>query len=353
MKLFQIHRVSSSRPLVALLLAACSLLTGCKRNYNDAHKLPSTTDSHMTQMNQINPLTDMSTGHAYNSPFHPGRGSLPGSDSSQDTADYYTTEDGHKIQKTYYTVYADIYWKLNWIRLQLVEGRIPSELPQRLSKLRKELVEMSANIAHDGNYTVADEALSHLEKGAQHLVVIDTLRDAGATVFAAPWSSGSIAMQGYIDAGSFGFGGKSIANSPLASTRRSSDDDDSGDVRRTYTQVSVSAPLTPMQRRAISTALAYADQYHTPPEVLMKQEWNEAVTLINKLRDQLWLMNQPQNSDNGSIVNVQPDKSPSASFSEGGRFSTSYSKSGTDLPIGSAPAGDPFSVPSATSSRRR
>ena len=203
---------------------------------------------------------------------------------------------------------------------------------------------MSANLAHDGNYAAANEAIIHLQKGAQHLMVADTLRDSGATIFAAPWSSGSISMQQYIDAGSFGFGGKSIANSPVAVARRSSDDEDSGDVRRAYTQIAVTAPLTARQQRAMTLAVAYAERYHAAPESKMKEEWNKSVFLINKLRDQLWLMNQPQNKDNGQIVTIQPDKSPSTSFSDSDRFGTSYSQGGTDLPIGSAPVGDPFTI---------
>src|SRR5690348_6617583 len=72
LKQFQISYLTLSRTFAALLLSAFCLLTGCKRDYGAAHKLPSTTDSHMTQMNQINPLTDLATGRTYNSALNSG-----------------------------------------------------------------------------------------------------------------------------------------------------------------------------------------------------------------------------------------------------------------------------------------
>ena len=97
----------------------------------------------------------------------------------------------------------------------------------------------------------------------------------------------------------------------------------------------VTNPLNTAQRDALRVALRYADQYHAPPLEKMRSEWKLAIEETNKLRDQLWLANRPQNSDgNSSHVNMVPGQIGPDTDKGAGSFSrtTLYDRNGTDLP---------------------
>jgi hypothetical protein len=257
-----------------------------------------------------------------------------------------TTEGGRVLHLNYYDGYAHIYWRLNWMRKAILNGSIPSDFARSVALTRRQLEELTHTIQRDGNYTVADRALTHLENGVNHLRADQALQQTSASIYAAPWVSGRETMQIYIDQGRLGFGGKPLGQSSFTPHRHHDSEDD---VHHTTLATGLPTPtlsLSSAQRRAVSIALEYAEKYHASPQEKMRSEWKQAIEQINKLRDQLWLMNRRENSD-GDATDVNPmvgqttlesDHSP-GSFSR----STLYDQNGTDLPpiYGTEPA-DPF-----------
>ena len=310
-----------------------ALLTGCHRQFVDRTKLQSTVETHRMAFNDIDRLR-ISTGSA---------GTVAPS-GVEPIAESYTDPTGHKVPKTYYIIYCDIYWRLNWFRQELKKGDVPEDFTTKLANVRKELIEATAGLSHDGNYRVADEALTHLEIGWKHYQAAEDLVAAGAQCSSAPWSAGALAMQQFIESGGLGFGMKSLANAPQSPT----DPNAAGALSASdpgYAAGNVER-LTPKQKRAIDVAVQYAGEFHGPPEECARVEWSTAVEKINKLRDQLWMMNKGPNRDSGSIVDIRPN--PGASGLSGERVVNTYIKNGTDLPGSSAPVGDPFRSPIPT-----
>jgi hypothetical protein len=321
----QSHRL---RTLV-LVLPTLVLAAGCHKEYNDPTKLQSTAASHQASFNEVESLK------------LPGS-SLPDAGPSIGDADpdYYVDENGHRVPKSYYIIYCDIYWRLNWIRQQLRHGIVPERLGDKIENVRKELTQATAGIAHDGNYRVAHEALTFLESGWNHYEAEQALADGGVQSLSAPWSSGAVAMRTFIDAGGFGFGVKPVGAASIPAPGASDDP---------LTQAAAGTPvgadtanLTPRQERAIEVAVRYAGEYHRSPRDCAQDEWSRAVERINKLRDQLWMMNKANSKDNGTAVDVRPSSDIGSAAGDFHRTGNAYTKNGTDLPGTSAPTSDPF-----------
>ncbi len=177
---------------------------------------------------------------------------------------------------------ADVYWKLNWLRKQLVDGKVPLNLAEALGKTRKALTLVTRR---DENYHTAEQAIQALEEGAQHLRADQTLRDAHVSRYGVPWGAGREAVQNYLERS--GLAGP--AGSSLTPARRPSHDDDSDDATASRAHALVETPptLTAVQQTALTTALTYEEQYHASPEQMMRRAWRQALTLTNALRDAL------------------------------------------------------------------
>lgn len=275
---------------VLAMCAALCLLSGCHRRGDDPTKLRRAYDLHKTNFNQIQQLHNPTERALAQSVGTSGQ-----SDPSLGSGQGYLDGFGHRVPRQYYTIYCDIYWKLNWIRGELRKGHVPRDLEDKLDKVSREASDATIGMRRDGNYTACVEALKHLKKGLEHYRARCVLDAAGAQVGSAPWGSGSIAMQEYIDAGSMGFGEKrrieSAASDPTLSGAE---------------PITAPAPeLTLLQRRAVRIAMDYAEGPHISPQIAERDEWRKAIEQINKLRDQLWQMNKANNRDAGTYIDLQ------------------------------------------------
>lgn len=183
-----------------------------------------------------------------------------------------------------YTDKADIYWKLNWIRRELVAGRIPRVLEEAIPKLREQL----RNTREDGNRDLAEEAVDHLEKGLKHYMAKQALQQGGVSNVLVPFSMGRDGVERFIADNGLGFGGKSMKMS-----QRGEDDD----LTRPTADTDSDASLTAAQQKAITLLLDYAETYHASPEQMMQKEWKLAIEKTNELRNNLALKNRKENRD--------------------------------------------------------
>jgi hypothetical protein len=342
--------LSRSALLLGLLLG---LLPGCRRENGSAQvqpiegKVEYLNVDPLKDPNRFDAVTDVTTGQKL-APVSPGP--LPVSSVSSvvnpDPGGIgQTSADGHTLHLNYYSGYAHVYWRLNWIRKTIIKGSLPHDFARSISITRRELEDLTRTISRDGNYTVADRALTHLESGLEHLRADQALQEASAAYLSAPWS-GRLVMQNYIDQGGMGFGGRPLGMDVSRNPRHYDSDSDTYTTRPVTNTLPVPSALSSAQRSALAIALEYADRYHAAPLDQMRSEWRLAIEEINRLRDQLWLMNRPENSD-GNASEVRPTTGqtrldPShgvGSFSQ----TTLYNKAGTDLPpaFGKEPA-NPF-----------
>ena len=182
---------------------------------------------------------------------------------------------------------ADVYWKLNWLRKHLGDARLPDDFEKAIKICR----EIMTTAEHDANYRLADDALTHLEAGLKHYRAAQTLKASSTDTILVPWSGGIEAVQRSIERGVLGFGEKT------ASVARSYSSDDSDDSSTRRGTAAPAAPLTPSQQKIVDLILDYARRYHAAPDAMRRSEWALAVPKINRLRDELGLMNRPENRE--------------------------------------------------------
>lgn len=341
----------------ALLLLTMGMFAGCRQTDLSQFHTEGTPieESDIKPLKSDNTITSLdSTGTGPKEiPLAPGglpvRSVSDSVESTQGTdTSGVTTAGGKELKLNYYSGYAHVYWRLNWIRKTILSGNLPYDFARSVKITRQELEELTRTIRRDGNYTVADEALTHLEKGLEHLSANQALEQASALTYSAPWSGGRSMMESYIEQGNLGFGGKSLEQKTYRASRDYDAEDEDYRPRRTASQpLTTATALTAAQQRAVTIALEYAGRYHASPEEKMRSEWKQAIEKINKLRDQLWLMNRPENSDGDSTYIGPISSQGTAGLDSGsGSFfrSSLYDTNGTDLPpaFGTEPA-DPFS----------
>jgi hypothetical protein len=189
-----------------------------------------------------------------------------------------------------YVTFADVYWKLNWMRKELLRGSVPYNLLPEIEKARREL----HSTPHDGNYIRAAEALDCMRKGLEHAACLQTLQAAHIDEARVPWDLGSIEVRQAVLAMTTPL----PTTAPTPSTRSHTTllDDD----LRPHPELDASMPTPTPNAAAVQLALDYAERYHVSPREMIGREWERAIRLTNRLRDQLHLQNRPQNDDGDS-----------------------------------------------------
>jgi hypothetical protein len=212
------------------------------------------------------------------------------------TMDPVETERANK----YYTGISEIYWKLNWMRRELLRGSIPYNMLDEIGTTRKSLQQMT----HDGNYNLAIEALDRMEKGLEHLACLQILSHAQIDDLRVPWEAGVFAVQQQLDTQR---GATETPPIPMPTKRRGysedTDDEDGGNTRVPALNTlpdETSGEISPQRRLAIDLALDYERQYQNSPRTMMQREWETAITRTNRLRDNLFLANRAENKDGDS-----------------------------------------------------
>ena len=181
---------------------------------------------------------------------------------------------------------ADVYWKLNWLRRHLGDPTLPEDFEKAI-KLSREIM---TTAEHDKNYRLADDALTLLESGLKHYRAAQALRAANTDTILIPWSGGVEAVQRAIDRGVLGFGEKR-----QTAARAAARDEDDSPLRPA---ASGEAPaLPPAQQKIIDLILEYARRYRAAPDMMRRSDWTNAAQKINRLRDELGLMNRPENRE--------------------------------------------------------
>ena len=298
-----LRRFSSWRTLLFLILAPA--LIGCQEERKPFSSLePSIVKPKQFDPIGIRPLENVATGEVEKPPISPVMQPLPPHASavagltqarSSDMAGamYRIEGEGVTYSEGEYVQKADLYWKLNWLRKELLKGNIPSILAASLPRLRKQL----AKSKHDAVYRLTVEALDHLEKGLAHVRAEKAILAVGAHCDSIPWGAGTDSIQRYIDRGELGFGRKPVELRSHRDMSEEDDEDGSSSPRRSPLLTNV---LSADQKKAIDTILEYELREHTSPHTLMRDEWSKAITLINKLRDELGLKGREQNKDGDS-----------------------------------------------------
>lgn len=209
-----------------------------------------------------------------------------------------------------YVTYAGIYWKLNWMRKELLGGRTPANM---LDVLREEKRRLSHVEVKDGNYVLADEALARFMAGLQHLACYEKLQSAGIDVARAPWTGTVLGMQRYLKGGADTLAVSpppdllqsdmdmpATSQPPAASSGAGGGQPEPAGASTaevlTGTRSTGPAPAT-LHPNAASLALSYATRYQASPLTMMRREWEQAIRETNRLRDQLHLQGRPENND--------------------------------------------------------
>jgi len=300
------HRATFSCLLLAL--AAGTLLCGCQRK--DEEDLEPIPIEHLQlDANLIRKQDDIAS-----LPTTPMDNPVPGKNLFQGVVPSVSTNfnPGFRGADWDYIGKADVYWMLNYIRRVILYG-LPSDIPNTPENLREELVKVVTKARkqleeanHDGNYDLAVEAVKHLDKSIEHLTAQQKLEAVHVSLRAIPWGTGSDSVQKYIDSGGLGFGAKK-EESGLGNLSRSLDgDEDDDDLLNARplggTRSAAPSGLTRAQEEAIDLVLTYERNYHTGPDKMVRREWSAAIEKINRLRDNLGLMNRDENKDGDSAT---------------------------------------------------
>ncbi len=190
----------------------------------------------------------------------------------------------------YYTTICDVYWKLNWIRKELLHGTVPYNMEDEIRRSRKKL----ETITHDGNYDLAAEAFDRLEKGLEHLACLRTLRTAHIDDRRVPWETDLTAVQEYLD--QQGSNAAQVAPLKSAFSHAGNDEDEESSGLTSRPRFAEAGPVG-ARTPAANLVLDYETRYHTSPRLLIKREWETAIRKTNRLRDNLYLQNREQNND--------------------------------------------------------
>ena len=219
--------------------------------------------------------------------------------------------DGTRGPDADYIDKSDVYWKLNWIKKKLTDGDLPPNFVDAVLKARHELEATD----RDSNFNVAADAIGHLDRGIEHLEAVQALDTAMVESDAIPWGSGTRAMRRFIDSGGLGFGQKrDMAAAMDMSTGALDKNDLSIDLMSAPTSMETGSHLfglSPQQQKAVEIVMDYESRYHMSPDRVMRDEWRSAMERIDNLRDDLGLMNRPENRDNDVTepgVNMQTSR---------------------------------------------
>ncbi len=190
---------------------------------------------------------------------------------------------------------ASVYWKLNWIRKQLQSGTLPSNLKEAVKKTRNLL----DTVVRDRNFTTADEAVTALEEGIEHLDAQNVLKLGNVDVQLVPWGAGRDAVTRYFDKEK---GSRPDSNKFIRRTSGTlSVDSTNALLLSRYSRLGRHTTLVPGVKEAQSLAVSYARKYGASPEEMMRHSWSKAIEKTNKLRDDLGLMHRADNSDRDDV----------------------------------------------------
>ncbi len=188
----------------------------------------------------------------------------------------------------------DIYWKLNWIRQELMMGNVPRVLPDVIAHQRRHIVRIRREGKHlapdPGHYIpagvtieevldYADNAFKQLEDGLKHLEQENLLEASGIRALSVPWSASEAEITKQ-----FQLQGLIKTEHATATADKEDEEGSSITVRRLHTPRS--APLT-RQEEAVDLALKYARTYHASPEDVARRNFEAALRNIVNLRDLL------------------------------------------------------------------
>lgn len=241
---------------------------------DDTASLPASLSFHSLQA----PLSAAGSTHAgLLSPAQPG--DHPAAPGSGDVASGVRSD---------YTIKADVYWKLNWVRLELLDGPLPPNLSIAIARTRREL----DTAQRDQNYQLAADALRHLDSGLKHLrsyLATEGTADAASDV---PWSSGVLGVTRF-----------EVENRLIPGERPPARSDGpawpSDDLLDGANAPRLPAPESEPTGKlhAAAVALEYARRYRASPESMMRSEWEAAIRDIDRLRDSLGLAGRRENAD--------------------------------------------------------
>lgn len=196
---------------------------------------------------------------------------------------------------------ADVYWKLNWIRKQLQNGKLPSNLKEAVAKTRK----LVMTVVRDRNADTAEEAVIALEEGIAHMEAQHTLTLGNLDLQLVPWGAGRAAVERYFDKDK---GKINRADSKSSKYLNRSGGNLALNLMETPSVLPRPSRLgrsttvsTPGVTEAQAVALSYADKCAASPEEMMRRSWQKAIEKINKLRDDLGMMNRADNSDRNDV----------------------------------------------------
>jgi hypothetical protein len=283
-------------PLLGLLLAG---LNGCSREHHDGDKFLQET-MHPIEIKQLDTHADpLTAGPQHPLNYDPPKSTLPGAASWAGPS---TDATENATGAHYYVDFCDIYWKLNWMRKALLGGSVPYNMQDEIEKMFKKL----KNLRHDGNYTVAYEALARMQKGLEHLACLRTMHAAQINDLEVPWEAGTAAVQQYFDRNPTEADAEVSLNLPTHTHAIGDDDDDNvaiGHPLPSATDLAPNTAASAARNQAKSMVLDYVTRYRFSPRTLMQREWEAAIHKTNRLRDNLALRNREQNND-GDSTNV-------------------------------------------------
>lgn len=204
----------------------------------------------------------------------------------------------------------DVYWKLNWVRQELLNGNVPRTLPDVVARQRRHLTRIlreGKHMAPDAGHYIpsgvtipdalayADTALKRLDVGLEHMQQKNQLEAAGIRSLSVPWtaSEDEVALQ-------FERQGLIKAEHPAAVVGH--DDEDASPIAARRSHARQVTPVT-RQDEAVALALKYVRAYHASPEDMARHEFEGALRNIVRLRDLLhYEFHKPSVPGNSAMV---------------------------------------------------
>ncbi len=280
----KIHRIGIARcfrQAVLLPLLPCLLcgMAGCANN--------SKTTASPTLINTASENTSSGKPGAANAASEAGgdANSAPGSvpDIRQkDTRDPVLTAADYPDKCT-------LYWKLNWIRHELLKGTLPYDR-EMLTDLRYQL----DLTARDANYTLIEKTLKSLDLSLTYFDDARTLRVAGVDTASLPWKNGAEIVRQSL---------KPVVSTDTPIDRKpgyssqADEDEDTGAPPAAAPSTAGDSPISTVSPHNLRMIQDYARRQHASPQQMLQRELSAALVDIVALRDSLQLKDRDSTPD--------------------------------------------------------
>lgn len=181
----------------------------------------------------------------------------------------------------------DIYWKLNWVRKELLSSNVPKDLRVVVARTRRHSLRIRKSFS-DRSVTkyldIVDSSLDALDAGMDQMVFCNQMTRANIAWRTLPWNATEnliqreLVLQGLMPQ----------TNDRSSSSFYNKKDDDDSVRPNPYNSIGKTGAVISTDRRAIAQSiLEYAHKHHVSPEEGARTEFEKALKDVVRLRNKI------------------------------------------------------------------